>query len=490
MQPQINVDSTNKSNVSSDGIEPPRFSVGTLVYSKAGLASLFMWLLWGDFCFTLMETVVPSIVPLRLKELQAPNWIIGLVLVTIPSLLNVILNPIISTTSDRHRGRFGRRIPFMLFTAPFISITLCLMAFSTELGVWFHSMIGEATGYSTAAVTVGVIAVAMGLFKFSDTFVNTVFWYFFNDVVPHNVMGRFFSLFRIVGASAGVIYNYFVFQYALSHLRLIFLLVAVLYLVGFTVMCLMVKEGQYPPITKLTEKRGDILQIVKNYVKECLTHRIYHYFFLHNIFWSLAGACNVFTVFLNLSLGLTLQQIGLIAAAVGVANVILTYPAGALADRFHPLRVMLWIKVGLLMIAPLNCIWLFTNFDPAVNFKIVIALNIISLPLWLIYNVVGLPMYMRILPKDRFGQFCSFNAFSASAIGILGGIAAGAYIDLMRRIFPDKLWGNDFCYRMIPVWGLPFLISGLVFLVLLYRSWKKLGGDKHYVPPGSDGEVT
>ncbi len=490
MLPQNNVDSTHSSNVSRDGMERPSFSVGTLVYSKAGLASLFMWLLWGDFCFTLMETVVPSIVPLRLKELQAPNWIIGLVLVTIPSILNVILNPIISTTSDRHRGRFGRRIPFMLFTAPFISITLCLMAFSTELGVWFHRMIGAATGYSPAAVTVGIIAVAMGLFKFSDTFVNTVFWYFFNDVVPHNVMGRFFSLFRIVGASAGVIYNYFVFQYALIHLRLIFLLVAGLYFFGFTLMCLMVKEGQYPPIAKLANKRGDILQIVKNYIKECLNHRIYHYFFLHNIFWSLAGACGIFTVFLNLSLGLTLPQIGSIAAAVGVANVILTYPAGALADRFHPLRVMLWIKVGLLLIAPLNCIWLFTNFTPDVNFKIVIALNIISLPLWLIYNVVGIPMYMRILPKDRFGQFCSFNAFSASAIGILGGVAAGGYIDLMRRVFPDKIWGNDFCYRMIPVWGLPFLILGLVFLVLLYRSWKKLGGDNHYVPPGSDGEVT
>lgn len=44
----------------------PLFYVGTMVYSKAGLAWLFMWLLWGDFCFTLMETVLPSIVPLRL----------------------------------------------------------------------------------------------------------------------------------------------------------------------------------------------------------------------------------------------------------------------------------------------------------------------------------------------------------------------------------------------------------------------------------------
>lgn len=360
------------------------------------------------------------------------------------------------------------------------------MAFSTELGVWLHNLIGAAAGWSTAAVTIGVIAVAMGLFKFSDMFVGTVFWYLFNDVVPQNVMARFFSLFRLVGAGAGVIFNYFIYQYALSHLRLIFLLIAGLYFIGFTLMCLNVKEGQYPPPAKLAEKRSNILQIVKNYAGECLRCRIYRYFFLHNMFWSLAWACNIFTVFLHLSLGLTLRQLGIIGAAAGIVNVILTYPAGALADRFHPLRVMLWIKISLLLAAPLNLIWLFTNFTPEVNFIIVIMLNAISLPLFLIYNVVGLPMYMRILPKDRFGQFCSFNAICSAGVGALAGVAAGVYIDIMRRVFPDATWGKDYCYKMIPVWGFPFLILGMIYLLLLYRSWQKLGGDKNYVPPTFD----
>ena len=43
-----------------------RFRVGTLQYTRSSLAMLFVWLLWGDFCFTLMETVVPSILPLKL----------------------------------------------------------------------------------------------------------------------------------------------------------------------------------------------------------------------------------------------------------------------------------------------------------------------------------------------------------------------------------------------------------------------------------------
>ena len=60
---------------------------GTLTYTKAALVTLFIWLLWGDFCFTLMETVVPSIVPLHLKGLNCPNWLIGVILSTIPNLM-------------------------------------------------------------------------------------------------------------------------------------------------------------------------------------------------------------------------------------------------------------------------------------------------------------------------------------------------------------------------------------------------------------------
>lgn len=475
----------NESAHSAEAEKHPLFYVGTLVYSKAGLAWLFMWLLWGDFCFTLMETVVPSVVPLRLNELNAPNWVLGLVMLTIPGILNVALNPIISTASDRHRGRLGRRIPFMLFTVPFVSMALCFLAFSTELGGWLHGWLGQSTGWSAAAVTVGVIAVAMGLFKFCDMFVNTVFWYFFNDVVPQSVMARFLGLFRMVGAGAGAIYSYFLYQYALSHLRLIFLCVAALYFIGFGLMCLLVKEGEYPPPEKLTKRRGDVLGMIKTYVRECLQHRIYRDFFLSNMFWGLAGACGIFAVFLNLSLGLTLQQIGTIAAAVGLANVFLTYPAGVLADRHHPIRVMLWVQGGLVLIAPLNFLWLFTHFAPEVNFKILVALQVVNLPLNMIYVAVMLPMYMRILPRERYGQFSSFNGICISGAGALGGLLAGGFIDLMRRAFPDAIWGKDYCYRMIPAWNLPFLLLSWFFLYRLYRTWKELGGDTHYISPGT-----
>ena len=56
------------------------YNCGTLTYTKIGLFAIFAWMLWGDFCFTLMEAVVPSILPLKLKSLGCSNWLMGLIL--------------------------------------------------------------------------------------------------------------------------------------------------------------------------------------------------------------------------------------------------------------------------------------------------------------------------------------------------------------------------------------------------------------------------
>ena len=36
---------------------------GTLTYTKMGLISLFAFMMWGDFCNALMQTIIPSIMP-------------------------------------------------------------------------------------------------------------------------------------------------------------------------------------------------------------------------------------------------------------------------------------------------------------------------------------------------------------------------------------------------------------------------------------------
>lgn len=54
----------------------------------------------------------------------------------------------------------------------------------------------------------------------------------------------------------------------------------------------------------------------------------------------------------------------------------------------------------------------------------------------------------------------------------------------MRHIYSDPIYGPNFCYRMMPMWRLPFLCIALMFLTLMYREWKNLGGATNYKVPG------
>ena len=140
------------------------YHCGSLVYTKRGLIGLFCWLLWGEFCFNLMETIVPSIVPLKLQSLGSANWIISLIMTTIPGVFNTTVCPWVSFKSDVHRSRWGRRIPFIFFTIPFLTASLLLIGFSDPLGHWLHKAFFASGVVSQSTVVILLLAVFAGMF--------------------------------------------------------------------------------------------------------------------------------------------------------------------------------------------------------------------------------------------------------------------------------------------------------------------------------------
>ena len=175
---------------------PKVYHCGTLTYTKAGIFAIFAWLLWGDFCYTLMETVVPSVLPLKLKALGAPNWLMAMILSTIPSFFNMTICPYISFKSDRYRSRWGRRIPFIVATLPFLCIALVALGCSEDISLFLQKHMPALSGFAPTTITIALIAVFMAVFQFFNTFVSSVFWYLFNDVVPPQFLSRFFEIGR------------------------------------------------------------------------------------------------------------------------------------------------------------------------------------------------------------------------------------------------------------------------------------------------------
>ena len=447
------------------------FKAGTLTYTTAGLGALFFWLLWGDFCFVMTGVVWHKILPLQIKALAVPDWVIGLIIVSIPSTLNTLLNPVISTTSDRFRSRWGRRRPFMMVATPFIAVLMAVLGFSPDIGQWFYEgALGQWSGWSAGAVTAGVIALTIFMFCTADLFVSTVFYYLFNDVVPREVMARFLALFRLVGSGAGVFFNYFIFPHALERMSQIFFGAAIFYFIGFTLMCIFVKEGEYPPAEPLAPRRNP-WSWIKAYVRECTSQKIYVLLYIHVMVWTMANICGVFSIFMNLSLGLSMQQIGTLAAVTGAIQMFLIYPAGMLADRFHPIRLMVWMELAIVVLTPLGLIFLFTDFGPGVNYWILFVFALLNMPLNLLYQATMMPLYMRIFPREKFGQFCSFNAMCTALTAAIGGVAGGLFIGHMKKLWPAAVYGENYYYRLIPAWDLFFSGFALLLLALLYREW-------------------
>ncbi|MFA7344260.1 MAG: MFS transporter [Terrimicrobiaceae bacterium] len=479
-------------------------SVGTLTYTKPALMILFFWLLWGDVCYTLMESVTAPIMLKRFERLGAMNWEIALILSTIPTTVYSILNPVISFKSDRFRSRWGRRIPFILVTLPFLVLALVGLAFGERLGIWLHDAL-NLSGVSQNQATLWTLGVLLVTFTFFNTFVTSTFWYLFNDVVPERLLARFMSWFRVLATLTAAFYSICIFPYSGTHSTEIFLGAALLYLVGFSLMCLNVKEGRYPPPAPYVGGRTGPVAMVKTYVKECHSHRIYWYLWLCTFISQIGAGVALFDLYLKQSIGLDMAQIGIIAGTVSIVVSVLVIGVGWLADRYHPIRVLLAAQaLGWIFVTPASMTWIFWHPGPAATWTFhlsalqhvpflgqfaIFQIQQVFLISLLIYVGLAAPvvalatmwdpvMLMRIFPRANLGQFCSTNAVWRSVGGMIGALLAGGFLDLITP------WvGKECRYFYCPVWSVCFAVPSTFFFLKFYRSWKRHGGDRAYVAP-------
>jgi maltose/moltooligosaccharide transporter len=460
---------------------PHIYTTGTLKYNRPQLFALFFWLLWGDFCFMIMENVVPSVLPLKFKELGASNFSVGLILTTIPMILNMSINPFMSTKSDRFRSRWGRRIPFLVIFMPFVVLSLIGLGFADHWGLGFHrhfaSFLHNASPNTVALIFIAIMIVIFNVFNILGT---VTYWYLFNDVVPEHFLGRFMAWFRMVSMASVSLYNYFIFKYAGTHYREIFIGAGILYTVGFLMMCFKVKEGEYPPPPPYEHGHSGLKAAIKTYGLECWGMKHYWLVFLTSIFGSVAYSYTTFLIYLYQATGMNLEQIGKIAGLANMATAVVMLFTGWLADRFHPIRiVIIGVLLEILVVAPASMVWFFWHPGPQMTFYFWLVIMVgLNAPAYALVTMCDPPMFMRVFPRERYGQFCSANALLRSFALILSGMATGYFLDKLKDRF-----GEQFAYFCLPIWPLIFYSGMLVVMILLYRSWKRYGGDESYVPP-------
>lgn len=443
---------------------------GTLTYTAGGLVALFCWLLWGDFVLQLKEKSVPPSLQLLLKQFHATDFVNGLLIGVLPHGIALVLSPIVSYRSDRHRGRWGRRIPYLLIPTPIAVLSMVGLSFAPAIGRWMHQLTGAGLMTETNAILLN-LGIFWTLFELSSIVANAVFIALINDVVPREMLGRFFALFRILGLMASMTFTWFLFGKVEEHYVPIFLSIGLIYGLGFGAMCLFVKEGRYPNPEEEVHVPGakphGALAAAMTYLRECFTHPYYIWFFLAISLAQVAfHPIGLFYIYMAKSLGMTADELGKqVSTPQLFCSLLLGYPVGWLCDKVHPIRVAI---IATLLYAGMASV-AFVYIRDARSFTI---LQIICGSLAGAWATAYVPLSQVIFPKLQFASFFSAMTVCISLSLMLASAVTGKGLDLLH---------HD--YRYIYLWASVFCVLSLICMLVVYRKFNAFGGTKGYVAP-------
>ncbi|MBC2594418.1 MFS transporter [Ruficoccus amylovorans] len=460
---------------------PKLYKVGTLVYTRTALLTVLVWMLFGDLCLSIMESTVPAIVPLQLRWVGANDVIIGLFTAGIPAVLSLVFSPLVGIQSDRCRSRWGRRRPFIFLFTPGVVISLVLLGYSEPIAhALYAALPWDQFGITRSNVQMGLIGLFSSSFIIFNIYILSGYQFLFKDVVPEEVLGKFVGVYRAIGAIGGFLFNRYLFGNVDTHVSEIYVGSALVYAVAFLLMVWRVKEGEYPPPEPRPARRN-IFRGIGDYCRVCFSHSFYLKIYTQGLcFWCAWVPFMTFIVFFATAanrdgyeetLGLSLGEFGKLKGWTMLLQVPVFFIAGALVDRFHPLRVLLAGSV-------------LTFITYVGGFLFIGSSN--GLLFWWLLNAVGcgvflasyLAMLTRLLPAAKFGQFFSANSVIFQAGLALSPILCGALLEGIRD------------YRYVFIWSAAFSLVGAIFGVALFRQWKQLGGDEHYTPPETSSSAS
>ncbi len=441
-----------------------QWKIGTLSYSLLGLVALFGWLLLGDFAWQLRDRAMTPLAQLLLKSFNTSDLMVGFLIGSVPYAVGMLVSPVFGYWSDRHRSRWGRRLPFLMVSTPIAAIAMIAMGFIPSAAGALDRWLGASSPGLNVCFLL-LFATCWMIFEVSAVIGFNMFAALINDVVPRELIGRFFGLFRVVGLLVGAGFNYFLMGYSEQHFALMFIVLGSIYGLVFGLMCLRIREGEYPEAPVAVE-RPRRLDTVRTYFRECFRHRFYVWAFAA---WALGNVAfapvNTFCLFHARSVGLSMDAYGKYLACSLLASLLLSYPLGMLADRFHPLRV----AIAAMAFYFVACAWGAFSTVRAEAFAVAFVLHVVASGMF----VTGAASYaQRLYPRAKFAQFASAAALLSGVVFLLTPPLVGAILGLTHH-----------AYRHTFTVGAAFAFLALVALLVVYRAYLRLGGDKGFVAP-------
>jgi len=398
----------------------PRWQAGTLRYGAWGLAALTGWLLVGELGIAVRERWAGPIGLVVLRHVGASATTTALLLSTVPALIGLLVVPAIGLRSDRCRSRWGRRRPFLLVSAPLGALAMLCVAAAPTLAAHLHALLG---GWSPGlrALDLGFFCLFWTLFDAAAMTTVALFGGLVADVVPHGLVGRFYALVRVVGLSVAIGFNMTVFAVSEAWLTEILVAIAVVFGLAIPLMCLMVREGTYPPPLPpddtVAGRRG-FTQLA-----QCCAQRRHLWAFAAFALAAVTfGPFNTFSQHYALDLGLSRAELGELTATGYAVSIGAAIVIGWLADRCGAVRVA--AAMMLLYCALALGGWLLV--DGGAAFRRFYVAHVIVSGAWFT-AAAALPL--AVFPRAEFVRYNASKDILVAFANILAASSIGPLLD-------------------------------------------------------------
>ena len=365
------------------------FAAKTFWYSLANLG-------YGMF-FALNNATLT----LFLKNMGAGGVLIGL-MGSSHSIEGAVIQPLVGTTSDRLRTRWGRRRPFMLLFTPLSALFLLLTPAAANL---------------PAPARLAAVVACIFLFTIFFNVAQDPYMALMPDLIPKQQRGRVTGLWTFIGVFGQASLVLIPPKYVPLPMK--FVLVAVVMLITTLITCLGVREPQLPPEP---QKAGPFAQIttalngldtLRQARKSLLT-----------LFFSGVGIGAVLpflTVFVTKITHCSDHQAEMMFLVLMIATAVGVLPFGWLCDRLGPKGVLM-VGLGLIVLAAANGLWV-TTLPQVAGVLVIAGLGNAA------QSASAYPLLTRLVPREEVGFYTGLQSTALSIAAPVTSVVTGLLVD-------------------------------------------------------------
>ena len=365
---------------------------------------------FGFFGISIVWPIFNSLIPPFLEDLGLSAFVVGFIL-TWDNILNMFLQPWIGARSDRTRGRFGRRKPWLMLGAPLAAMFFMLVPFVRDNFVLIALAI-LGTNLGMALFRSPTIAYLGDLFKPDERSKA-------NGVI--NLMGGLGGAVALFGGGA---------LYKLG-VPLPFIVGAGVMLIAILIVIITVREPELEAPVMVSEKQPGVLDNLREVARRSDRSGL---FLLSAIFawfvgWNAMEA--FFTLYARDVLGISEGTGTQLLTAFAAALIIFAIPSGLIATKIGRKPTILTGLGGMVV----GLVVGFFVRNPTVLLIVLAGMG----GCWALVNINSLPMVYDLGGEQHIGAFTGLYYFASSAAAITGPIAAGGLIDLLGKNY-TVLW--------------------------------------------------